>query len=64
MNNFLYRLENQVVLTKSILTEKKCATALKRGNLSPDDIRNISDLLLDCRDVIDQVDLFPDAGEA
>ena len=64
MNYFLNRFENQILLTKSILTEKKCDMAVKKGGLSREDLREISDLIIECMEVTSQANLFPDAGEA
>lgn len=61
--DFLCRIENQVTLTKSILTERKCYTALKKGGLSPKEISDIGLLIIECREVINQASLFPDVGE-
>jgi hypothetical protein len=64
MSQFLNRFENQILLTKSILTEKKCRMAMKKGGLSRDDLTEIGDLIIECLEVTNQANLFPDAGEA
>jgi hypothetical protein len=62
--DFGCRIENQAILFHAILTEREARKAMSKRNLSPEQIREISDIILDCQDVQADTHDYPDAGEA
>lgn len=63
--DFGSRLENQAILFNALMLHGAAKKALKaRKNLSPDQIRQVSDIILNCQEVFADVNTYPDAGEA
>lgn len=62
--DFGCRIENQAILFHAILTERAARKSMSNRNLSPEQIREISDIILDCQDVQAGTYDYPDVGEA
>ena len=62
--DFLCRMENQAILFNHLVAEADARKALRSRQLTPDQIWEISSIMLDCADVIQRASSYPDAGEA
>lgn len=62
--DFFSRIENQAILFHAILTEREARKAMSNRNLSPEQIREVSNIILDCQEVLVDTHDYPDAGEA
>ncbi len=63
--DFGCRIENQAILFNALMLHREAKNTLKKKKgLSPDQIRQISDIILDCQDVFAGAATYPDAGEA
>jgi hypothetical protein len=62
--DFLCRIENQTILFNALMLHREAKNALKKKGLSPEQIRQVSDIIIDCQDVFADAHSYPDAGEA
>lgn len=63
--DFGSRLENQSILFNAFVLHRQAYDTINtRRDLSPDQIRQVSDIILDCQEVFADAHTFPDAGEA
>jgi succinyl-CoA synthetase beta subunit len=46
------------------MLHREAKNALKKKGLSPEQIRQVSDIIIDCQDVFADAHSYPDAGEA
>lgn len=62
--DFKCRIENQVMLFNAVHDMVMAKARLKAGGLSKMDIRDLSDVIIDCEEILHHAPYFPDAGEA